>query len=101
VSDRNRVDLRSVDGAHSVRYRNRPLVERELGIGTYRLTPYTSAEIYYDNRYDAWTRRRYLVGIQAPFHPRAMLDTYYSRQDDDRSEPAHVNALGLALNLFF
>jgi hypothetical protein len=30
-----------------------------------------------------------------------MLDTYYMRQNDKRSQPAHVNAMGLALNVFF
>jgi uncharacterized protein DUF2490 len=101
VSDRNRVDLRWVDGAYSWRYRNRLLAEREVGIGGYRLTPYTSGEIYYDSRYQDWNRDRFALGLQAPLHPRVMLDTYYMRQNDRRSQPAHVNALGLALNLFF
>jgi hypothetical protein len=101
LNDRNRVDLRWVDGAYSWRYRNRLAVEREVGIGGYRFTPYTSGEIYYDSRYQAWNRDRFAVGLQAPLHPRAMLDTYYMRQNDRRSQPAHVNAVGLALNVFF
>jgi hypothetical protein len=101
VSDRNRVDLRWVDGVYSWRYRNRLLVERETSIGGYRLTPYTSGEVFYDSRYEAWSRNRFALGVQAPFHPRLMLDIYYMRQNDTRSQPAHVNALGLALNTFF
>jgi hypothetical protein len=101
VSDRNRADLRWVEGVYSWRYRNRLLVERETGIGGYRLTPYTSGEVFYDSRYGAWSRNRFAVGVQAPFHPRVLLDIYYMRQNDTRSQPAHVNALGLALNLFF
>jgi hypothetical protein len=34
-------------------------------------------------------------------HPRLLLDTYYMRQNAKRSQPAHVNGLGLALNVFF
>jgi hypothetical protein len=39
VSDRNRVDLRWVDGVYSWRYRNRLLVERETGIGAIASRP--------------------------------------------------------------
>jgi hypothetical protein len=101
ASDRNRVDLRWIDGVYSWRYRNRVLLERETAIGGYRLTPYASGEIFHDSRYDAWNRKRFCLGVQAPLHPRVMLDTYYARQNDTRGEPAHINALGLALNLFF
>jgi Protein of unknown function (DUF2490) len=101
LSDRNRLDLRWVNGVYSWRYRNRVLLERETAIGGYHITPYTSGEIFYDSRYDEWNRTRFCLGIQAPLHPRAMLDTYYARQHDTRSEPAYVNALGLALNVFF
>jgi hypothetical protein len=101
VSDRSRFDLRWVNGVYSWRYRNRLLLEREIGIGGYHVTPYASGEVYYDSRYETWSRDRFALGVQAPLHPRVLLDTYYMRQNDWRSQPAHVNALGLALNLFF
>lgn len=101
ASDRNRLDLRWIDGVYSWRYRNRLMLEREVSVGSYRFTPYASVELYYDSRFDAWNRNRYAVGLQTPLHPHLMLDTYYMRQDDRRSQPAHVNALGLALNVFF
>jgi hypothetical protein len=100
VSDRNRVDLRWIDGVYSTRYRNRVLAEREIGIGRYRPVPYASAEFYYDSRHSAWSRKRYLLGLQSPIPPRFMLDTYYARQDDSRPV-FHVNALGVALNVLF
>ena len=59
------------------------------------------AEFFYDSRYDAWNRQRYFVGIEWPLVRRSILDTYYCRQNDSRSSIAHVDAFGLALNLFF
>jgi hypothetical protein len=102
VSDRNRMDLRWIDGVYSWRYRNRVTLERETGIGDhYRLTPYVSGEIYYDSRHDAWTRNRFGVGLQAPLHSHVMLDTYYMRQNDSQSDLARIDALGLALSVYF
>jgi hypothetical protein len=40
LSDRNRVDLRFIDGEFSWRYRNRLSAEREFSIGHVRLNPY-------------------------------------------------------------
>jgi hypothetical protein len=59
------------------------------------------AELFYDSRYDEWNRKRYFVGIEWPIGRTSVLDSYYYRQDDSRSSIAHVNAVGLALNLYF
>ncbi len=76
-------------------------LERDLGLGSRVATPYVMAEFYYDSRYDAWNRQRYLFGIEWPIGKRPVLDTCYWRQNDSRSSVAHVDAVGLALNLFF
>jgi hypothetical protein len=36
-------------------------------------------------------------------HPKKqfVLDVYLMRQNDSRSEPHHVNALGMAFNIYF
>ena len=47
------------------------------------------------------TRQRYDFGIDWPVGKRPVLDTYYCRQNDSRSGVAHVDAVGLALQLFF
>jgi hypothetical protein len=99
--NRHRLDLRSVDGERSWRYRPRLRLEHEFPVRSRAATAYVMAEVFYDSRYEAWTRKRYSGGVEWPLRGRGVLDTYYCRQDDKQSSIAHVNALGLALNLFF
>jgi hypothetical protein len=113
VSDRNREEIRIVNGATSARYRNRLTLEREFKIGRFAPVPYGSAEVFYDNRFDAWNRNRLNVGVQIPLkrgfplarliEPKrhVILDLYFSRQNDSRSSPTHVQAVGIAVNLYF
>ncbi len=99
--NRSRLDLRNVNGEWSWRYRNRSRLEREIVFGPRTAAAYIMAEFFYDRRYDAWTRQRYFGGVEWPLGGQTILDTYYCRQNDSRSSVAHVNAFGLALNLFF
>jgi hypothetical protein len=99
--NRNRLDLRAVNGERSWRYRNRTRIESEFPLGSRSATPYVMVELYYDSRYDDWNRQRYFAGVEWPVWRKAILDTYYCRQNDSRASLAHVNGYGLALNLFF
>jgi hypothetical protein len=99
--NRNRLDLRDINGEWSWRFRNRSRLERDIPLGSRVATPYFMAEFYYDSRYHAWNRQRYFAGIEWPIGASAILDSYYCRQDDSRSSVTHVNAFGLALNLYF
>ncbi len=113
LSDRNREEVRVVNGETSFRYRNRVTIEREFSLGRFRPTPYGSGELFYDSRFDTWNRNRLTVGLQLPLrkgfplisllHPQRqiVLDVYYMRQNDSRSQPAHVNGIGTALNIYF
>jgi hypothetical protein len=113
LSDRNREDFRFVDGDFSFRYRNRVTIEREFHLFKKRtITPYVSGEIYYDTRYSAWNRNRLTAGVQTSLRRgpllrmimpkrQVILDLYYTRQNDSRSQTQHVNALGAALALYF
>jgi hypothetical protein len=101
LADRSRVDLRDVDGVRSGRFRNRLRLEHDVALGRRTLTPYAMAEVFYDSRYDAWTRQRYQLGVEWTLVGRSVVDTFYCRQDDSRSSVAHVNAAGLALNFYF
>lgn len=113
LSDRNREDFRFVDGEYSFRYRNRVTLEREFVIKEHSITPYTSGELYYDTRFDTWNRNRYAFGIQIPLKRRrsllnpifprrqVILDLYYMRQNDSRSETTHVNAIGMVWAIHF
>ena len=113
LSDRNREDFRFVNGDFSFRYRNRVTIEREVHLFKGRtITPYVSAEIFYDTRSSAWNRNRLAVGFQQSLRRgplrkmllpkrQVILDLYYMRQNDNRSEIQHVNAIGAALAFYF
>jgi hypothetical protein len=113
LSDRNREDFRFISGDFSFRYRNRLTIEREVHLLKERtITPYASAEIFYDTRYNAWNRNRFAVGLQQSLRRgplrrmllpkrQVILDLYYMRQNDSRSETQHVNAIGAALAFYF
>jgi Protein of unknown function (DUF2490) len=113
LSDRNREDFRFVNGDFSFRYRNRVTLEREVPLFQGRsITPYVSGEIFYDTRYKTWNRNRFALGVQQSLRRgplrkmllperQVILDLYYMRQNDSRSEVQHVNALGAALAFYF
>ena len=76
------------------------------------ITPYLSGEIFYDTRFGVWNRNRYAVGVvqslrRGPILRKLLpkrginLDLYFMRQNDSRSSPSHVNALGAALVFHF
>lgn len=113
LSDRNREDFRFVNGNFSFRYRNRVTIEREFHLFKQRnITPYVSGEIFYDTRYGVWNRNRLAAGLQTSLRrgpirkmlqpkSQVILDLYYMRQNDSRSETQHVNGIGAALAFYF
>ena len=113
LSDRNREDFRFLNGDFSFRYRNRVTLEREVHLFKGRtITPYVSGEVFYDTRYDTWNRNRFAIGIQqslirGPLRKmllpkrQVILDLYYMRQNDSRSDIQHVHAIGAALAFYF
>jgi uncharacterized protein DUF2490 len=113
LSDRNREDLRWVNGEFSGRYRNRLTLEREFKVLNRAVTPYGSVEVFYDTRFDTWNRNRIAAGVQlslkrgAPLisliHPKKqfVLDVYVTRQHDSRSQPSRVKALGMAFSIYY
>jgi hypothetical protein len=102
VSDRNRLDIRSIGGDQSWRYRNRLTVEREFSIGRFRFGPYARGEVYYDSRFDKWSRTALTAGSVFPITRRFELEGYYEHQNDTGgSSNRQVNAAGAALNLYF
>ena len=113
LSDRNREDLRWVNGEFSARYRNRVTLEREFKVRNRPITPYGSAEAFYDSRFKTRNRNRFAVRVQIAFKRGAplislihqkkqmVLDVYLMRQNDSRSQPRHLNAVGMAFNIYF
>ena len=113
LSDRNREEIRIIDGDASFRYRNRVTLEREFRVHERSITPYSSIEVFHDSRFGVWNRNRLIVGVQIQLkrampllelvHPRrhVVLEPYLARQNDTRSTPSHVHAFGLTLNIYF
>lgn len=114
LTDRNRQDWRWVNGDFSFRYRNRLTAEKEFRIGNRPITPYGSAEIFYDTRFSTFNRYRFASGIQIALRrirsdeplllllrQERVLDIYYLRQEDTRSEPKHINAIGISFAIHF
>ncbi len=114
VSDRNRVDLRWIDGEDfSTRYRNRVTVEREFRLQRRAFSIYVSAEMFNDSRFEGWDRRRLDVGVRLPLagllrrrHERAQrkgreVKVYYTYQDDRRDSDNTLNALGVVYSVYF
>ena len=118
LTDRNREEFRFITGEFSFRYRNRVQIEREFKwsrvpfLKGRTITPYMSGELSYDTRYGTWNRNRYAVGMiqslkRGPILRKLLpkrglnLDIYLMRQNDSRSSPAHVNAVGAALVFYF
>ncbi len=99
LEDRNRAELRWVDGAYSTRYRNHLTLERDIPVGNFRFTPYAGAEFFYDFSKNSWDEQQYSVGIQWPFRRVLMVETYYLFQHSNGS-PKNVNVLGVSLNVY-
>ena len=117
LTDRNREDFRIIKGDFSFRYRNRVMIEREFQVNLpilsrRSMTPYVSGEISFDTRFGVWNRNRYAVGVvqslrRGPILRQLLpkrginLDLYLMRQNDSRSSPSHVNAVGAGLVFHF
>jgi len=102
VSDRNRMDIRSIEGAKSWRYRNRLTIEREFSIGNFRFSPYVRGEIYYDSRYDKVSRTALTGGSTFPIMRHFEFESYFEHQNDSGgSSNRTVNAVGVVANLYF
>jgi hypothetical protein len=102
VSDRNRLDIRSIEGTKSWRYRNRLTIEREFSAGHFRFNPYLRGEIYYDSRYDKVSRTALIAGSSFPITRHLELESYFEHQNDSGgSSNRTVNAVGAVANLYF
>ena len=101
VRDRNRLELRWVNGEYSTRYRNQVSVDYDILIHDYKLTPYGAAELYYDGAKHSWNEEQYTAGIEWPFRRIFMVQTYYLRQHCTSGNPVNTNAGGLTLNFYF
>jgi hypothetical protein len=100
ITGRLKWDLRNIDGNYSNRYRVRAGLEWATQAGGHALAPYAHVEASYDTRFDAWNRQRYQAGVEVALNSSWRIEPYVARQDDSRSSPAHVNALGLIFKYY-
>lgn len=98
--NRTRLELRRVNGDDSYRLRDRLHLQRHpadpKGLA---LAPYVTAEAYYDSRYRTIARIGGRVGTEAHVYGPVSIDLYIARQNNSRTEPRYVNALGLTTKL--
>jgi uncharacterized protein DUF2490 len=102
ISNRARVDARFIDGEYSWRFRTRLSVEKELSIGPLTMSPYGRGELFYDSRFDEWSRTEWIGGAAFPLNRRIELEGYYDYQHDTGGDgSSRVHAIGAVLNLYF
>jgi hypothetical protein len=101
ITDRNELDLRWISGSMYWRYRNRLTLQRNLKIRSYTFTPLVFGGLQYYSKYDSWYRTVYGVGVRFPIAKLAEIEPYYEHENTSQGSPAHVNAVGVAVTLFF
>lgn len=102
LSLRGRIDLRHIDSENSWRFRTRLSMEKQVSIGGLQMVPYARNELYYDSRYDAWSRTEWIAGSTFPIRRHLELEGYFSYQNDTGGDVnRQVSAIGTVLNLYF
>ena len=100
--NRSRFELRDVNGDWSYRIRDRLHLQRIPASPTgLALAPYITFEAYYYSQFRTIARIGGRVGSEAHVRGPAYVDLYIARQDNSRTEPRYINALGLTLKLTY
>lgn len=100
LDERNRGDLRVIDGAFSPLYRNRLRLDRSFHAGHFQLVPYVQAEAFYSAQANEFNQFRYSIGLDWVIVRRVILETYYTREHNVKISTPNVNALGITLELY-
>jgi hypothetical protein len=98
--NRERVDLRNLNGAWSQYGRVKFGFEREFILAGVLLVPYLEAETFYDTRYAAWSRQVYKVGSDIELSPSWRLEPYYEWQVDHVPSSFRMGTVGLMFKFF-
>lgn len=100
LRDRNRIELRWINGQYSTRYRNRLDLEFDLRLHKLRVDPYLAAEFFYNSNYSSWNQEQYTAGLGFPLFHRLLLQTYYLRQHCTTCSPNNFNVGGITITYF-
>ncbi|MEK9630075.1 MAG: DUF2490 domain-containing protein [Nitrospinota bacterium] len=99
---RNRLELRDIDGDHSLRLRERLKIKRKVELMGMDVALFASNEIFYNSNPDDFDQNRAKFGISKPIQPNLSMDIYYMYFRQERSNgwfTAH--ALGTFLSVTF
>jgi hypothetical protein len=100
VVTRGRIDMRTLSGERSDRYRIRLGVEKEYTVLGRAVVPYVNAEFLYDTRFDAWNRQIYQVGVEITLNESFRIEPSYAFQIDTEVEPTRLDRVGIALKYY-
>jgi len=101
LEGRLRADLRWIGGDYSTRYRLRLEVNREFTVHGYAFTPYLQAEVFYDTRYDGWSRDYFQLGAEFPLTEHFRLEPYLALQLDRLPRESSLGAVGLVAKWYY
>jgi Protein of unknown function (DUF2490) len=103
LTDRNRLEFRTVNSNYEPRYRNRLRLERTFKVARFGLTPYADAEVFLQSKYQpnerAFDERRYTAGMEWTIIRSLVLQGYYTRQRQTQPTIQYVNAVGATLQI--
>ncbi|HEX8815647.1 MAG TPA: DUF2490 domain-containing protein [Terriglobales bacterium] len=102
LADRNRFDLDWSSKPFEWRYRNRVDLQRNFAIRSYHLSPYLSAEAFYQSQYHKWSTTALYAGSRLPITKHFELNPYYEHQNITSKHPnQQLDQFGLILNMYF
>ena len=98
ILDRNRFEFHYPKrGPNFQQYRNRLQLEHPLGF--HGLEGFTADEVFYDSLANAWIRNRAYIGLIKKVNKHFTFELYFVRQNDGRSHPGDINAIGATFKL--
>jgi hypothetical protein len=100
VVTRGRIEMRTLSGERSDRYRLRLGAEKEYTVLGRAVVPYVNAEFLYDTRFDAWNRQIYQIGVEIELNESFRIEPSYAFQIDTEVEPTHLDRVGIALKYY-
>jgi Protein of unknown function (DUF2490) len=102
ISDRNRGELNFSNGDLTWCYRNEVTAQRTVTIHSYHLTPFGSAEFFYDSKYQKWSSTDLYAGARFPIRKHTQIEPYYEHENNTgKKSNQQINALGVILSLHF